>query len=74
MTVVVLDTPEKIAAFQKQVLIRALAVYLRTNGRVQMNRTATPANMRHLASMFTGVHYPRGRKGLSQAYLDLTAP
>ncbi len=73
MTVATLNTPEQIAAFQKQVLIRAISVYLRTGGRMQLNRMGTPAHMRALASQFTGKQYPRSRKGLSQAYLDLTA-
>lgn len=49
----------------------AIKVHIQNNGRMMLTRTATPANLRAIASEFTGVSYPRSRKGLEKAYADL---
>jgi hypothetical protein len=49
----------------------AIGFYLKN--RMKLNRSYTPANMRAVASEFTGKTYARSRKGLENAYKDLEA-
>ena len=66
-----LTTPEQIEAFRVRTIVLAMDAYLRSNGRMMLTRTATPAAMRQWASEYTGVTYPRSRKGLQAARTDL---
>lgn len=53
------------------VLKRAMALYLKTDGRIIANRSYTPANMRAAVSRITGKSYARSRKGLEAAHADV---
>jgi hypothetical protein len=53
--------------------LQAMAMYLKSEGRMRLSRNATPANLRAIATEFTGKQYPRSRNGLQAAYLDLHA-
>jgi hypothetical protein len=64
-----LTTPEQIDAFRCILIHKAISLYLKTG--MQVNRMYTPANMRRVASEYTGMAYPRSRKGLEQAEQDL---
>lgn len=64
-------TGTAVLGFRGACLIQALECYLRSNGRMQLTRIATPANMQAIASEFTGKHYARSRKGLEEALLDM---
>ena len=66
-----LTTPTQIDAFRCSVIYRAIGFYLRSG--MQVNRMYTPTAMRSVASEYTGVAYPRSRKGLEKAHADLTA-
>lgn len=65
-----LNTPNPIDAFRLKVITSAIGIYLKTG--MQVNRAYTPANMKRAASEYTGITYPRSRKGLEQAHADLT--
>lgn len=64
-----LTTPAQIDAFRCSVSYRAIGMYLKSG--MQVSRMYTPQAMRMLASEYTGVVYPRSRKGLEKAYSDL---
>jgi hypothetical protein len=64
-----LTTPAQIDAFRRICIIRSMEMYV-LHG-IKSTRTATPANMRAMASEYTGVDYPRSRRGLLLAYNDL---
>lgn len=66
-----LNTPEQISWYRAQVVLRGIQFYLKTG--MQVNRAYTPANMRAVATEYTGVVYPRSRKGLERAAADLAA-
>ena len=53
------------------VCIKAIEVHIKTDGKMSLTRVATPANLRSIASEFTGKSYPRSRKGLEKALADL---
>lgn len=67
----VLDTPEKIGMLRLSMIIKAMEIHISTDGRMKLTRTATPANLRQMASEYTGMSYPRSRNGLEQALTDL---
>ena len=64
-----LDTPQQIQNFRFVLITKAIKMYLDCG--MQVNRAYTPAAMRMMATEFTGVSYPRSRKGLEKAYADL---
>ena len=64
-----LTTPAAIDAFRLTLVTKAIGFYLQTG--MQVNRAYTPANLRRVATECTGKQYPRSRKGLEQAYVDL---
>lgn len=64
-------TEEQIPLYALVTLRISMKAYLQSNGRMQLTRTATPANMRDMASRFTGIRYGRSRKGLELAYSDI---
>jgi hypothetical protein len=66
-----LTTPGQIEAFRLRVIMSAIKLYLKTG--MKANRAYTPANMRAVASQYTGKTYPRSRKGLEAALNDLNA-
>ena len=53
------------------ICIRAIEMHLKYDGKFRMTRTATPSNLRAIASEFTGKPYARSRKGLETALADL---
>jgi hypothetical protein len=69
----ILTDPQQIAAFRVRVIIHAMDAYLKSNGRMLLTRTATPAMMRDAAGRLTGKVYPRSRQGLIAAREDLAA-
>lgn len=48
-------TGNAVLGFRGVVLIQSLRMYLESNGRMQSSRVATPANMRAIATEFTGL-------------------
>lgn len=64
-----LTTPSQIGGFRIFLLVKSMEMYL-LHG-IKSTRAATPANMRQWASEYTGVDYPRSRRGLVRAYNDL---
>lgn len=64
-----LTTPAQISAFRILALVKSMEMYL-LHG-MQSTRMATPANMRKWATEYTGVEYPRSRRGLILAYNGL---
>ena len=54
-----------------KVVASAMRLYLTVG--VQANRNYTPARMRKFATGYTGVTYPRSRKGLERAMTELEA-
>lgn len=50
-----------------------IQIYLRTAGKMQLSRVATPVKLRLIASEYTGKTYARSRKGLEQALTDIQA-
>jgi hypothetical protein len=44
-------------------------MYIKHN--IKVSRNATPANLRSIATEYTGKSYPRSRKGLETALADL---
>lgn len=67
-----LTTPDQIHYYRKQVLIAAIKLYLRSNGRMTAGRGWTPAVMRRMATEYTGMTYRATRNGLENAYHALT--
>ena len=67
--VAALTTPAQIDGFRILVLVKSMEIYL-LHG-MQSTRAATPANMRKMATEYTGVEYPRSRRGLILAYNGL---
>ena len=66
-----LTTPTQIDYFRCSVIYRAIEFYLQSG--MLVNRLYTPKAMRSVASEYTGVSYPRSRKGMEKAYADLAA-
>lgn len=66
-------TGNAVLGFRGVCLMHAMECYLRSNGKMQLTRVATPKNMRAIATEFTGKVYPRSLKGLVQAYSDMRA-
>lgn len=66
-------TPDSIDRFRARIIIIAMRSYIRSNGTMlhPALRHATPANLRACATEYTGVSYPRSRKGLERAYADM---
>lgn len=50
---------------------QGIQMYLKSNGRMQLTRMATPAVLGSIATEFTGVTYARSRKGMEKALADL---
>lgn len=73
MEIACLTTPAQIDSFRVRVIIHAINAYLKSDGRMLLTRTATPAMMRDAAGRITGKNYPRSRKGLESARDDLQA-
>jgi hypothetical protein len=67
----VLTTPEQINMLRLSMIIKAMEIHIKTDGRMKLTRTATPANLRVMASEYTGKTYPRSRNGLEMALNDL---
>jgi len=67
----VLTTPEQINMLRLSMIIKAMEIHISTDGRMKLTRTATPANLREMASEYTGKTYPRSRNGLEMALVDL---
>lgn len=57
--------------YQCKVLVTSIRMYLRSG--MMLSRSATPANMRALATLYTGKTYTRSRKGLEMAMIDIQA-
>jgi hypothetical protein len=57
--------------FRLITVIKAMEVHIKTGGKMMLTRVATPANLRNIASEFTGKSYPRSRKGMEKALADL---
>ena len=55
--------------YQVRSIIFAATMYLKH--RHFVSRAATPANLRRLATTYTGTTYPRSRQGLERAAVDL---
>lgn len=66
---VALTTPKQIDGFRILCIVKSIEMYV-LHG-IKSTRTATPANLRRLVSEYTGVEYPRSRRGLILAYNDL---
>jgi hypothetical protein len=64
-----LTTPAQIDGFRLLVTIKAIEMYMKHN--IKVSRNATPANLRAIATEYTGKSYPRSRKGLETALADL---
>lgn len=52
-------------------VIRAIETHIKFNGRFRLTRMATPANLRAIASEYTGKTYRRSAQGLENALHDL---
>lgn len=59
--------------FRLITVIKAMEIHIKTDGKISLTRVATPANLRAIATEFTGKSYPRSRKGMEKALADLTA-
>ena len=59
--------------FRLITVIKAMEVHIKTDGKMMLTRGATPANLRAIATEFTGKSYPRSRKGMETALADLLA-
>ena len=64
-------TGANIDIFRARIIILAMRSHIESNGTMSLTRTATPANLRACATEYTGVSYPRSRKGLERAYADM---
>lgn len=64
-----LTTPTQIDGFRVLVLVKSMELYLRHG--LKSTRAATPTNMRQWATEYTGVVYPKSRRGLILAYEGL---
>lgn len=64
-----LTTPKQIEGFRILCIVKSIEMYVLRG--IKSTRTATPANLRRLVSEYTGVDYPRSRRGLILAYNDL---
>ena len=64
-------TGTNINRFRARIVILAMRSHIESNGQMSLTRTATPANLRALATEYTGVSYPRSRKGTERAYSDM---
>lgn len=65
-------TGNAIGGFRGLLVLHSIKIYLETDGKIQSTRAATPGNMRKWATQYTGKAYPRSRKGLVQAFNDLS--
>lgn len=52
-------------------VIQGIEIHLKTGGKMSLTRIATPANLRAIATEYTGKSYPRSKKGLEAALADL---
>ena len=68
----VLSTPTQIDALRMFSCLLAIKMHLESNGTMRLTRMATPAVLRAIASEYTGVEYPRSKKGMLAAFNDLT--
>jgi hypothetical protein len=59
--------------FRMAIVINAIKIHIKHNGAFRLTRMATPSNLRAIATEYTGKVYPRSRKGLEQALVDLEA-
>jgi hypothetical protein len=59
--------------FRLITVIKAMEIHIKTGGKMMLTRVATPANLRNIASEFTGKSYPRSAKGMEKALADLIA-
>jgi hypothetical protein len=64
-------TPQQIEAYRIKVIASALRMYL--DHGIKANRMYTPPAMREAATTLTGRRYVQSRRGLQEAYADLTA-
>jgi hypothetical protein len=64
-------TGNGISLMRAFVCLQAIETHIKFNGHMMLTRTATPANLRTIASEYTGVQYARSRKGLEQAGREL---
>lgn len=64
-------TGAQIDGIRLMILIQAIKIHINTQGKMRLTRVATPANLRQIASEFTGKVYPRSAKGLQTALADL---
>ena len=53
------------------VCLQGIETHIKFNGALRLSRNATPANLRAIASEYTGVAYPKSRKGLERAGREL---
>lgn len=61
----------QIYQYRLAVVIKCIETHFRTGGRIRLTRTATPSNLRSIASEYTGKTYPRSSNGLQNALADL---
>lgn len=64
-------TPQQIEAYRIKVIASAMRMYL--DHGITASRMYTPPAMREAARTLTGRRYVRSRRGLQEAYADLTA-
>lgn len=57
--------------YRAVVVQKAIGLYLKSG--MKVNRAYTPQAMRDVVSEYTGKTYARSRKGLEEAYKDLSA-
>jgi hypothetical protein len=69
---IVLSTPAQIDAMRMFSCLLAIKMHIESNGTMRLTRMATPATLRAIASEYTGVTYPRSKKGMLAAFNDLT--
>ena len=55
--------------YQVRSILIAADLYLKCG--MLASRAATPSTLRRLATAYTGITYPRSRKGLERAVIDL---
>ena len=72
MATVVLDG-DKALFLRLVTVIMAMKTHLKFGGKMRLTRTATPANLRKIATEFTGKPYARSKKGMETALADLEA-
>lgn len=65
----IIITGNAINWYQVKVVISAMQMYLKHG--MQVTRAASPQNLKHIATQYTGKTYARSRKGLETALADL---